>query len=132
MATSPLMPYQDKARLIFNYLITKLPSSSIGHKWDAKIKAENFFVHYKKRLIGVFVPKAFFESIRASDIKAKLEDFRLINSIQQNGNNPIVVTNSGLSFETKRTGPEDRRKIQIPVTNDRRIGKTDRRNCISP
>jgi hypothetical protein len=132
MSASPLMPYQDKARLIFDYLITKLPSSSIGHKWDDRLKAENFFVYYKKKLIGVFVPKAFFESIRASDIEAKLEDFRLINCIQQNGKNPIVVTNSGLSFETKRKGPADRRKIQIPVTNDRRIGKTDRRNRISP
>jgi len=132
MSASPLMPYQDKARLIFDYLITKLPSSSIGHKWDAKLKAENFFIHYKKRLIGVFVPKVFFESIGAADIKAKLEDFRLISCIQQNGNNPIVVTNSGLSFKTKRKGPADRRKTKIPVTNDRRIGKPDRRNRKSP
>ena len=94
------MPYQEKARIIFNCLRANFPQCSIGHRWDFKIESEWFFLQYEKLRIRVLVPKMFFDSHDGDEIESKLETLSLNSYIRSGQSHYIVIDNSGLNIET--------------------------------
>ena len=90
----------DKVQEIFDYLMIEFPDSSLGHKYDGRRRVETFHLNYRNNQFLISFSSEFLKDNSLKEIPLKLKQFQLAESIRQSKAPFIVVTNSGLKFES--------------------------------
>jgi hypothetical protein len=90
----------DKVQEIFDYLMIEFPDSSLGHKYDGRRRVETFQLQYQKKQFLISFSSEFLNDNSSKEIPLKLKQFQLAESIRQSKAPLILVTNSGLKFES--------------------------------
>ncbi len=90
----------DKVQEIFDYLMIEFPDSSLGHNYDGRRRVETFQLQYQKKQFLISFSREFLNDNSLKDIPLKLKQYQLAESIRQSKAPLILVTNSGLKFES--------------------------------
>ena len=95
--TSSLMSTDLQIREVISYLETEFPDFvvTLSHAPKGDVK---FGLSSPEQDHVVFVEQSFLEGVRADDIKAQLDEFRLAATLRDIGEFPIVISIDGCIF----------------------------------